>query len=59
MKKSKRTKSNDPAKILKMISRDEQFERNGGGQWVAMNRVFKDKSKYDRKCDKPIDLDEE
>ena len=58
MKKSKRTKSNDPAKILKMISRDEQFERNGGGQWVAMNRVFKDKSKYDRKRDKPIDLDE-
>ena len=60
MKKSKRTKSNDdPAKILKMISRDEQFERNGGGQWVAMNRVFKDKSKYDRKRDKPVDLDEE
>ena len=59
MKKSKRTKSNDPAKILKMISRDEQFERNGGGQWVAMNRVFKDKSKYDRNRDKPIDLDEE
>ena len=59
MKKSKRTKSNDPAKILKMISRDEQFERNGGGQWVAMNRVFKDKSKYDRKRDKVVDLDEE
>ena len=59
MKKSKITKSNDPAKILKMISRDEQFERNGGGQWVAMNRVFNDKSKYDRKRDKPIDLDEE
>ena len=59
MKKSKRTKSNDPAKILKMISRDEQFERNGGGQWVAMNRVFKDKSKYDRKRDKHVDLDEE
>lgn len=59
MKKSKITKSNDPAKILKMISRDEQFERNGGGQQVAMNRVFKDKSKYDRKRDKPIDLDEE
>ena len=59
MKKSKRTKSNDPAKILKMISRDEQFERNGGDQWVAMNRVFKDKSKYDRKRDKPVDLDEE
>jgi hypothetical protein len=32
-----------------MIARDEQFERNGGGQFVAMNRVFKDKSKYCRK----------
>jgi hypothetical protein len=32
-----------------MISRDEQFERNGGGQFVSMNRVYKDKSKYNRK----------
>lgn len=48
MKKSKRTKSNDLAKILKMISRDEELERNDG-KWVAMNRVFKDKKKYDRK----------
>ena len=48
MKKSKRTKSNDPAKILRMISRDEELERNDG-KWVAMNRVFKDKKKYDRK----------
>lgn len=31
-----------------MISRNEQFERNGGGQFVAVNRVFKDKSKYNR-----------
>ena len=35
-----------------MISRDEQFERNGGGQFVAMNRVYKDKSKYNRKDSK-------
>ena len=48
MKKSKRTKSNDLAKILRMISRDEELERNDG-KWVAMNRVFKDKKKYDRK----------
>lgn len=34
MKKSKLTKSNDMTKIIKMISRDEQFERNGGGQFV-------------------------
>ena len=49
MKKSKPTKSNEQYKILRMLSRDEQFERNGGGQFVAMNRAYKDKSKYDRK----------
>ena len=48
MKKSKPTKSNEQYKILRMISRDEQFERNGGGQFVAMNRAYKDKSKYNR-----------
>ena len=32
-----------------MISRDEQFERNGGGQFVAVNRAFKNKAKYNRK----------
>lgn len=42
------TKSNQIHKILRMISRDEQFERNGGGQFVSMNRVYKDKSKYNR-----------
>lgn len=30
-----------------MISRDEELERNNG-KWVAMNRAFKDKSKYNR-----------
>ena len=49
MKKSKPTKSNEQYKILRMIARDEQFERNGGGQFVAMNRAFRDKSKYNRK----------
>ncbi len=43
------TKSNQQNKILRMIARDEQFERNGGGQFVAMNRVYKDKTKYNRK----------
>lgn len=52
MKKSKLTKSNEPHKILRMISRNEQFERNGGGQFVAVNRVYKDKSKYNRKDSK-------
>lgn len=49
MKKSKLTKSNDPVKILRMIARNDQMERNGGGQFVAVNRVWKDKKKYDRK----------
>jgi len=31
-----------------MLSRNEQFERNGGGQFVSMNRAYKDKSKYNR-----------
>lgn len=35
-----------------MISREDEFERNGGGQWVAKNRVWKDKTKYDRKKQK-------
>ena len=52
MKKSKPTKSTEQYKILRMISRDEQFERNGGGQFVSMNRVYKDKSKYNRNDNK-------
>ena len=52
MKKSKPTKSTKQYKILRMISRDEQFERNGGGQFVSMNRVYKDKSKYNRNDNK-------
>lgn len=45
---SKPTKSTEQYKILRMLSRNEQFERNGGGQFVSMNRVYKDKSKYNR-----------
>jgi hypothetical protein len=56
MKKSKPTKSNDPAKILKMISRDLELERNDG-KWIAMNRPYKNKKKYDRKRDRKIDPD--
>lgn len=56
MKKSKLTKSNDPAKILRMISRDLELERNDG-KWVAMNRPWKNKKKYDRKRDRKVDLD--
>ena len=45
---SKPTKSTEQYKILRMLSRNEQFERNGGGQFVSMNRVYKDRSKYNR-----------
>lgn len=31
-----------------MISRNEELERNQG-KWVAMNRAFKNKKKYNRK----------
>jgi len=48
MKKSKPTKSNEQYKILRMLSRDEQLERFDG-KFVAMNRAYKDKSKYNRK----------
>ena len=48
MKKSKPTKSNDLNKILRQISRDIELERNDG-KWVAMNRTYKDKKKYNRK----------
>lgn len=52
IKHSKRTKSNEQNKILRMISREEQFERNGGGQFVSMNKIHKNKKKYDRKQQK-------
>lgn len=48
MKYCKITKSNEPHKILRMLSREEEMERNDG-KWVAMNKTFKDKKKYDRK----------
>lgn len=48
MKMSKPTKSTEQYKILRMLSRNEQIERNGGGQFVSMNRAYKDKSKYNR-----------
>ena len=51
MKKSKRTKSNDPKKILRMISRDLELERNDG-KWVSSDRAWRNKKKYDRKRSK-------
>ena len=48
MKQSKPTKSNSQHKVLRMIARNEQLERFDG-KFVAMNRKYKDRSKYDRK----------
>ena len=39
-------------KINKKLSRLEEFERNGGGQFVAKDRPHKNLKKYDRKRDK-------
>ena len=46
MKKSKRTKSVDPVKILRMISRDEELERRDGK--FQHQLICKNKRKYDR-----------
>lgn len=48
MKYCKMTKSNEPHKILRMLSREEELERNDG-KWIAVNKAFKNKKKYDRK----------
>ena len=47
MKKSKQTKSNEQFKILRMISRDFELERNDG-KFVSVTRTFKNKKKYNR-----------
>ena len=51
MKYCKMTKSNEPHKILRMLSREEEMERNDG-KWIAVNKTFKDKKKYNRKENK-------
>lgn len=47
MKKSKQTKSNEQFKILRMISRDLELERNDG-KFVSVTKPFKNKKKYNR-----------
>ena len=51
MKYCKMTKSNEPHKILRMLSREDEMERNDG-KWIAVNKAFKNKKKYDRKENK-------
>lgn len=48
MKSKNIPKNINPSKIIKWVSRLNEIERNGGGQFVSMNRVYKDKSKYNR-----------
>lgn len=49
--------SNDVVKALKKANREIAFERNGGGQFVAQTKVYRNKKKYDRKRDKKIQID--
>jgi len=51
MKLSKPTKSNDQAVIIKMISRNEELERNQG-KFVSKNRAHLNKKKYHRHLQK-------
>lgn len=48
-KTRKANKQQDQMLALRIFGRNEQFERNGGGQWVAVNRPHRNKKKYDRK----------
>lgn len=50
--RKKTTKQDDQNLAIRICGRNEQFERNGGGQWVAVNRPHKNKKKYDRKNNK-------
>ena len=43
---------NDIVKALKISSRNDAFERNGGGQFVSITRPHKNQKKYNRKRDK-------
>ena len=48
MKSKNIPKEINPSKIIRWVSRNNEIERNGGGQFVSMNRAYKDKSKYNR-----------
>ena len=52
METKKKNIDDSVIKAMKKANRELQFERNGGGQWVAVNRPHKNKKKYDRKRDK-------
>ena len=50
--KKKKNLNDDVIKAFKKANRELQFERNGVGQFVSVNRPHKNKKKYDRKRDK-------
>ena len=56
--KKKTSHSQDMAKAIRIASRKSQFERNGGGQFVSVNKIHKNKKKYDRKKNKKAVLDD-
>lgn len=50
MAKIKKTNhQKDVIKALHISSKQAEVERNGGNQWVAVNRPHKNKKKYNRK----------
>ena len=53
----KTSRQDDAIKAFKKANREIQFLRNGGGQFVATDRPWKNKKKYDRKRDRRIDSD--
>ena len=51
-KKKKQNYKQDLIKALHISSKQAEIERNGGMQWVAVNRPHKNKKKYNRKDNK-------
>lgn len=59
MGKKKKKKNNiqeDVIKAMRKANREIELERNGG-RWIAVNRPYKNKKKYDRKRDSKVDLE--
>lgn len=42
-------KTLDKEKLIRYFSRKDEFERNGGGQFVSKHKIHKNEKKYDRK----------
>ena len=54
MNKKKKKISDDVVTAMHIGGREEQRERNGDLQFVAVHRVHKSKKTYDRKRDKKV-----